>query len=187
MRRTYALLYGLGLRPWDTPETPSPLAEYVATNRPGAAVDLGCGTGAQARYLAAHGWRVTGVAFVARAIDLAIQADPQAAVTWRVADVTRPSDVDPDGRLTGLCDLVLDNGCLHGLSENERAGWAATVGQLAAPGATLLVRAAPPRRGPGVGPAGIRESAMDELLDPDWSRTTRAAHGWHRYVRRDTT
>jgi SAM-dependent methyltransferase len=163
------------------------LVAYVASAPPGVAVDLGCGTGGQARYLAAHGWRVTGVDFMMRAINLAIQADPGRAVTWRVADVTRPSDVDPDQRLRGHCDLVLDNGCLHGLPESARDGWAATVRQLAAPDATLLVQAAPARRGPGVGPSGIQPSTMDRLVGADWSRTTSGASGWHRYIRREAT
>jgi SAM-dependent methyltransferase len=160
------------------------LVAYVASAPRGIAVDLGCGTGAQARYLAAHGWRVTGVDFMARAIDLAIRADPGGAITWRVADVTIPSDVDPDQRLRGQCDLVLDNGCLHGLPESARDGWAVTVRHLAAPDATLLIRAAPPRRGPGVGPSGIGASTMDQLVAPEWSRTASGTPGWHRYVRR---
>ncbi|MFC7483547.1 hypothetical protein ACFQX7_30970 [Luedemannella flava] len=80
---------------------------------------------------------------------------------------------------------MLDNGCLHGLSADEREGWATTVRHLAAPGATLLVRAAPPRGRAGVGPAGIARSTMDRLLPPDWTPTavpTADAHGWHAYT-----
>jgi hypothetical protein len=92
--------------------------------------------------------------------------------------------VDPDQQLAGRCDLVLDNGCLHGLTEREQPGWAATVRHVVAPNATVLVRAAPPRRGPGVGPAGIGESTMDILLGPGWSRSTPPSAHWHQYVAR---
>ena len=43
-------------------------------------------------------------------------------VTWRVADVTDVSTVDPDEELTGTVALVLDNGCLHGLGAAQRPG-----------------------------------------------------------------
>jgi SAM-dependent methyltransferase len=182
VRRTYATLYRLGLRPWDSAQPPAPLVDLVERTEPGLAVDLGCGTGAQARYLAAHGWQVTAVDFVPRAIGQARQADPDGRVIWRVADVTRPSEVDSDGALAGRCDLVLDNGCLHGLGEDERRGWAATVRHLGAPATVLLLRAAAPRRGPSVGPAGIAMSTVDELLGPDWSGSMVGA-GWYSYSR----
>jgi SAM-dependent methyltransferase len=189
MRRTYALLYRLGLLPWDSPEPPSALVAFVAAARPGTAVDLGCGTGVQARYLAEHGWQVTGVDAVPRAIATARRADPRGTVTWRVADVTVPSDVDPDSRLAGSCDLLLDNGCLHGLAGDEREGWASTVRHLGAPGATLLIRAAPARRGPGIGPSGIDRSALDAVLADNWSPLPvpiSGRHDWYVYTRRAT-
>jgi SAM-dependent methyltransferase len=187
MRRTYALLYRLGLLPWDSPEPPPALVAFVAAARPGTAVDLGCGTGVQARYLAAHGWHVTGVDAVARAIARARRADPGGTVTWRIADVTVPSDVDPDRRLVGSCDLLLDNGCLHGLAGDERAGWASTVQHLAAPGGTLLIRAAPARHRAGIGPSGIDRSTLDAVLGAMWSPSPASTSGrpdWYAYTRR---
>jgi SAM-dependent methyltransferase len=187
MRRTYGLLYRLGLRPWDSPDPPQPLVAFVAATEPGTAVDLGCGTGVQARYLVAHGWRVTAVDAVAQALVLARRADPNRTVTWRMADVTVPSDVDPDGRLAGACDLVLDNGCLHGLTGEERDGWASTVHHLAAPRAALLIRAASPGpRGLTIGPSGIDTSTMDATLGPLWSRQSTHPSGgrdWYAYAR----
>ena len=37
----------------------------------GTALDIGCGTGDNSIYLAKHGWQVTGVDFVAKAVDKA--------------------------------------------------------------------------------------------------------------------
>jgi SAM-dependent methyltransferase len=182
MRRTYQALYRLGLLPWESTEVPAPLVEFVAAAAtPGTAVDLGCGTGRQALYLAGHGWTVTGVDFTPQAILQARRADPAARVTWRVADVTSSAEVDPAGALAGGCDLVLDNGCLHGLPVTARSGWAATVGHLAAAGATLLLRAAPARHGPRVGPRGIDQSTVDELL-AGWTGSA-IGGGWYRYRR----
>ena len=79
MRRSlYDLLYRVGA-PWDGP----PRVELVrlveggaltpARLPPGRALDLGCGTGANLRYLASHGFEVTGVDFSTVALKVAHQ------------------------------------------------------------------------------------------------------------------
>jgi hypothetical protein len=96
--------------------------------------------------------------------------------------VTDLAAVDPGGRLAGTVTLVLDNGCLHGLTARRRGGWARTVGALAAPGCVLLVRAA--RRGHrGAGPRGIEAAELTGLLGDSWRPAPVPAPGWHRYVR----
>jgi len=70
----YRLLYRLGITPWDHDQVPPELVELVegpAALRPGGALDLGCGTGAEAIYLAQHGWGVTGIDFVGPALEAA--------------------------------------------------------------------------------------------------------------------
>jgi SAM-dependent methyltransferase len=178
MRRLYRTLYRIGLTPWDRAGIPRPVLSLTG---PGRAVDLGCGTGSQARYLAAHGWAVTAVDFVESAIARARRADTADRVTWRVADVTDISTVDPDGNLAGTVDLILDNGCLHGIATDQRAGWAHTIDTLAAPGATLLVRAASRRRpGRGIGPQGIDERELVALVRNRWRQVPEAEPGWYR-------
>jgi SAM-dependent methyltransferase len=164
MRRTYGTLYRLGIVPWDRADVPAPLKAAVDELVPGTAVNLGCGTGRQARYLADRGWAVTAVDYVPRAVALARRHDPESCVTWRVADVTDVATVDPGRRLRGGVLLLLDNGCAHGLAPVDRPAWAATVTVLAGPEAVLLVRAQPPGGGPrgawaAIGPAGV--SAAD--------------------------
>src|SRR5215469_6620669 len=132
MRTVYHGLYRLGLTPWDTAAIPAPLADAVegpAALPPGRALDLGCGTGHQARYLAAHGWTVTAVDIVGKALSVAGDRDSNALqrrplIDWRLADVTRLREVDPDDRLAATMTLLLDNGCLHGIPDAHRPGWA---------------------------------------------------------------
>jgi hypothetical protein len=187
MRRTYRLLYRIGVTPWTDPHVPEALRLVVesAGHPPGVAVDLGCGTGEHARYLAGHGWQTTGVDFVDAAVRAARRHDPDGQVTWRRADVTQPDQVDPDRTLHHVAGLILDVGCLHGLTPAERTGWAATVAHLAAPSAVLLVRAAPPARR-GIGPAGIAPHELTALLGNTW-QPHGARDTWYRWTRIPTT
>jgi SAM-dependent methyltransferase len=181
MRRLYRTLYRVGFTPWDSAEVPGPV-RVAAGQTPGRAVDLGCGTGLQARHLAERGWAVTAVDFVASAVAAARRIDKDRRVTWRVGDVTDVSTVDTDGRLRHAVDLILDNGCLHGVADPDRPAWVATVNALAAPGATLLVRAAPRRRARGVGPRGLDGDELRRLIGDGWDEYP-AESGWYRFRR----
>lgn len=67
------------------------VAEAAATLTPGKAVDLACGEGRNALWLAEQGWSVTAVDFSPVAIDKGRQRAAHAglAVDWVVADLTR--------------------------------------------------------------------------------------------------
>ena len=62
--------------PWDSnivPPEVRALVEDTSPWPPGRALDVGCGSGTSAVYLAAHGWQVTGVDWIAAALDQARQ------------------------------------------------------------------------------------------------------------------
>jgi SAM-dependent methyltransferase len=64
---------------------PNPtITSYVDDRAPGTALDLGCGNGRHAAWLAGLGWRATGVDFSAAAIEQARRRE--VAVSWVVAD-----------------------------------------------------------------------------------------------------
>ncbi len=67
---------------------PNPvLAREIAGLDPGSALDLGCGEGADALWLAKRGWQVTGVDFSKVALDRARAIDTARQVNWVQADM----------------------------------------------------------------------------------------------------
>lgn len=76
------------------------LPELVSDLEPGTALDLACGEGRNAIWLARQGWDVTGVDFSPVAIEKAWQLGDDEAVQWVVADVT---DYEPEE----MFDLVI--------------------------------------------------------------------------------
>jgi len=184
----YRLMYAVGFTPWDrvTPNELKRVIEGPDALPKGRALDVGSGLGTKSIYIAAHGWHVTGVEMVPRAVREAMRRAKAAGVEvdFRLGDVTRLGDL---GLEPGY-SLVFDFGCYHGLKQEERARYAAGVTALAAPTATLLMmaftRALPPI------PSGVSESELRERFgawDLAWSRPSeesgtpamiRAAASW---------
>jgi SAM-dependent methyltransferase len=167
----FKTFYRLGFVPWDG----HPLAKSLRDLIEGAgtapplpadtALDLGCGTGDNSLYLAKHGWQVTGVDFVAKAVDKARAkaAANRVAATFARADVTRLSS---EGVGTNF-DLIVDNGCLHGMSPEDRDAYVREVTAVAAPCARLLLVEFVP--GGSFGVPGIDPAEVERRFAADWS------------------
>ena len=121
--------------PWDTQVSPPELMEFIESQTPGRALDLGCGTGTNVITLAQHGWQVVGVDYVKRAVRTAEHKASQAGVTaeFFVNDVTKLDGV------RGVFDLVLDIGCFHSLDGGERELYLDNLERLTKSGSTLMV------------------------------------------------
>src|SRR5512142_3178610 len=98
----YKFCYLVGFVPWDRTSTPTIIKAMQAgpgTFKPGRALDLGCGSGREAVYLAQQGWEVTGVDGESRA--LARARERAAAVGVLVnsvhGDVTRLREANVSG------------------------------------------------------------------------------------------
>jgi SAM-dependent methyltransferase len=152
-RMVYRLAYRLRLTVWQRSAPPPDLIALVegpSRLPPGRALDLGCGTGTDTIYLATHGWEVTAVDMVSKALATARRNAVAVGVSPRFleGDVTRLHDLGVGDGYT----LVLDFGCLHTLPEDQRDAYVVEVTAAAAPGATYLLsgfrhapRAAPMR------------------------------------------
>ena len=78
--------YEQGAMPWDTETPDQGLVDFVRGRRlvPGRALDIGCGTGTHALWLAGQGWDVLGVDISPRAIERAHTRAAEATVTGRI-------------------------------------------------------------------------------------------------------
>ena len=99
---------------------------------PGTALDLACGEGRNAVWLAQQGWRVVAVDFSRAGLDKArrLAESGEVAVEWVEADVMGYRPVEPFG-------LVLV-AYLH-VEPQQRPVWLARSAAATAPGGTLLV------------------------------------------------
>jgi len=162
--------YLFGFKPWDRGVPPPELVSVMEGNErltPGKALDLGCGTGTNSIYMAQHGWDVTGVDFVPRAISAANRKAAAAAVTPRVivGDVTRLTEL---GVGAGY-NLVLDLGCFHSIPDTGRDAYVRGVTEVARAGASMLlfsfIRRARPSR---IGPRGVARGEVAQRFASDW-------------------
>jgi SAM-dependent methyltransferase len=167
-QRLFRILYRFGFIPWDGHPLPMSLTDLVEGDgsvSAGTALDLGCGTGDNSIYLAKHGWQVTGVDFVAKPLDKARAkaAANQVAVRFAQADVTRLSSEGIGADFA----LIVDNGCLHGMSDDDRDAYVREVTAVAAPDARLLLVEFV-RRGL-FGVPGIDPEEVDERFATGWT------------------
>lgn len=126
---------------WEPPETPAELAGVAAAGLVPAralVLDLGCGAGAEAVWLARRGHRVVGVDSSAPALEIARRRADEAGVK---VDFRRASVFDLPLE-DGAAGFALDRGCFHAIDPDDRALYAAEVTRVLAPGASLLLRGA---------------------------------------------
>ncbi|MGJ6964393.1 class I SAM-dependent methyltransferase [Streptosporangium sp. G11] len=152
---------------------------------PGRALDVGCGEGSDALWLARHGWHVTAVDISETALRRAAARDVTDRVTWARAD---PTSTPPPA---GAFDLV----SVQYFPLARRPDHAALRALLdaVAPGGTLLFAThdpadLSPRPEQGFDPADYyRPDDIARLLDDDWTvlinetrpRTTPPPSGTH--------
>jgi SAM-dependent methyltransferase len=167
----FRVFYRIGFTPWDG----HPIAASLRTLIEGtgdspalaavSALDVGCGTGDTSIYLAQHGWQVTGVDFVPKAVKKARAKAAAAGVSvdFRHGDATRLSS---EGLGTGF-GLIVDQGCLHGMSGDDRDRYVREVTAVAAPDARLLLIEFTP--GGSIGVPGVDQAEIERRFTPDWT------------------
>jgi SAM-dependent methyltransferase len=138
--------------PWDLGAPAAELRKAVeeGTIRPGHALEVGCGSGTDAVYLASQGFKVTAVDIAPTALAIA-EAKARTAgvrVEWLLADVLALPDIGP-------FDFVYDRGCYHNVRYVDAAGFIEGLRRVSRPGTRCLILSL--NRS---GPPGVTEERM---------------------------
>ncbi len=124
--------YATGDLPWDTGEPDHHLVEVVRSRPvpPGSALEIGCGTGTNALWLAHQGFSVLGIDVSPIAIDQARAKTAEQEVACRFATLDFLQSEIPNGPF----DFVFDRGCFHVFDDaDEHAQFAHRVAQMLSP------------------------------------------------------
>ena len=139
--------------------------ELVKTGflKPGRSLDVGCGTGTNATYLArngfeAHGLDISKVAIrkaIAKARDLGVRCD------FRVMDFL---NIEAISKLPITFDVILDLGCFHSLSNQERLKYRESLGYVSKRGTIYLLWCFLRGSRWSFGPPGVDEDEAEKIL-----------------------
>lgn len=154
--------YRSGNIPWDTGSPSRELLRVVNEDKiaPGRVIDLGCGTGANAVWLAQHGFDVTAVDLSPAAVARAAARAEEAGVSIRclAADLLAPPE------LGGPFDFLFDRGCYHAVRRTNVAAYLRTLTHLTRPGTLGLFLTGNAREPHEPGPPVVTEQQIrDEL------------------------
>jgi SAM-dependent methyltransferase len=143
---------------WDTGRPSTELKRMVEQGilQPSRIVELGCGTGVNAVYLASQGFDVTAIDLSPTALDAARKRAEEAGVTvnWIQADVLNPPAL-------GSFDLIFDRGCYHGVRRIDAVGYVRTVTSFIRPGGNVLIIAGNANQPePHSGPPRVTETEL---------------------------
>jgi SAM-dependent methyltransferase len=123
---------------WDTGHASTELKRMVETGqiKPCRTVEIGCGTGSDAIYLASRGFDVTAIDIAPTALNIAERKAEQAGarVNWLLADVLHPPQLE-------AFDFAYDRGCYHEVRQHAPQAYVAAVRRLTHDRSKILILA----------------------------------------------
>jgi SAM-dependent methyltransferase len=132
-RETYAQIYR-GAAPWEIGQPQPAIVELEALGKfRGRVLDVGCGTGDLALFLAGRGHDVLGIDFVEAVVLQAREKARQQGLNARF-EVFDALELE---RLSWVPDTVLDSATFHAFSDGHRARYAAALRAVLPAGAVL--------------------------------------------------
>ncbi len=154
-----------GVPPW---EINGPQSEIVHLAESGdirsPVLDVGCGTGENALYLAKTGFEVVGIDVVAAAVERAVgkARERSLAPTFLVWDVL---DLE---HLERKFNTVIDSGFFHVLPDKKRPVFVTGLASVLNPGGTYLVMCFSEHEPGTWGPRRVTRSEIRENFDQGW-------------------
>jgi len=158
--------YRGGKRPgWDTGRPSSELVQAVESGKikPCRTLELGCGLGTNAIYLAGRKFDASALDIAPSALSGAMERAKKAgvSVTWVLADVLAPPKIGP-------FDFIYDRGCYHGVRRASAAGYVETLRKLTRPGSLVLIEAGNANEARQYGPPRVKEEELRADFSPDF-------------------
>lgn len=151
--------------PWDDPLPPPEIIDLVPQLTPGRALDLGCGYGRTARYLAQYEWVVDAIDFIRPAVEEARRLARRDKVSHKIR--VHQASVTNLNFLREGYDLAVDIGCMHAFDDDKLVLYKNEVARLLRPGASYLLYAHY-RTERGDRPHGIEKEKLETLLQEDF-------------------
>lgn len=187
--------YAGGSTPWDigAPQ-PAIVAAEEQGEIQGRVLDVGCGTGENALFLAENGHEVVGIDLSRHALGDATEKaqKKEVKVAFHLMDALA---MEP-GTLGGRFDTVTDSGFFHVLSDDERPRYLQALQRVTRPGSTyhMLVFSDQEPKDWG-GPRRISEDEIHQTFHEGWKllalRPTTfmtnldiTGHAWHAWIRK---
>ena len=133
--------YASGELPWDSGEADRQLVELVTQRRvaAGRALEIGCGTGTNALWLASQGFQVHALDLAPLALERARKKSAAAKLAQGSVQFEQRDFLKGDELPRGSVQFVFDRGCFHVFDETaDQQKFAARVAKLLAPGGLWL-------------------------------------------------
>ena len=155
--------------PWDSGVPADELMELVQGGRVrvGRVLDIGCGTGTNVLYLAEKGFDVSGV-------DISKVAIRKAAAKARERDLKCGFymldflDTEVVSRIFSTFDVVLDVGCFHSLSAQDRLRYKQSLKVVSRPGSIYLLWCFLRGSRWSYGPPGVDQDEAERTLSKEF-------------------
>jgi ubiquinone/menaquinone biosynthesis C-methylase UbiE len=158
--------YIAGSAPWDIGHAQPPFVHLLEAGRiSGRVIELGCGTGENAIYLARAGLHVVGVDGSPEAVRQARAkvAGAGVSVTFEVGDV-----LDLDGEAERF-DAATDSGVFHVFDDDERPRYATSVHRVLRPGARLFILCFSEHQAGDWGPRRVTQRELRDTFAVGWN------------------
>ena len=151
--------------PWDIGRPQQEIVRLEQTGQiTGTVLDVGCGTGDNALFLASCGHEVVGLDSVERAIEAARRkADERGlSATFIRGEILSLREI---GR---TFDTVIDSGLFHTLSDNERLLFVRNLHEVLVPGGSYFMLAFSDLEPAGYGPRRITKQEIQDSFSDGW-------------------
>ncbi len=154
-----------GTAPWDIPgPQPAFVGLEEAGEIRGSVLDVGCGTGENALFLASRGHEVWGLDFVPIAIERAKRKVNERGLNahFQAGDALK---LDQLGR---TFDTVIDCGLFHTFTDEERPLYVAGLMTVLRPGGSVHILCFSDQEPPGQGPRRVTQQEIRDAFPSGW-------------------